>query len=232
MKTLTMLLLATAAPAAAQLPPGGDDRPTLSMTVTETADAAPDTATFGVGVETQAPNAQAALADNSRQMAGVIAALRRAGLPERDIQTRGINLSPQYDYQGQQRRFLGFQATNAVNVKTRDIAGLGRLLDTLVTAGGNTIDGPNFSIADPSALRRQARLKALRTAEVQAADYAQATGHRRARLIAIGEGYAPFVPRPVLTMAMRSEAAAPPPPVQPGEISTGVTLSVTYRFED
>ncbi len=99
------LLLATAcaAPAAiAQAAPAAADavaRPaTLNLSAYGETRIAPDLATINLGVNTEAPTAAAALQANATQMTKVIAALRKAGIADKDIQTSGLNLSAQYDY--------------------------------------------------------------------------------------------------------------------------------------
>lgn len=211
------------------------DAPLLSFSITEEMRSAPDRARVGAGVVTTAPTAVDAMRQNAARMTEVIAALRRAGIAERDIQTSGINLSAQYDYtpqqQGQPPRLTGYQVTNMVNVVTRDIARLGTLLDALVSAGGTNIDGPSFFIDNPDAMLDSARETALRRAADRAARYARAAGYARARLISVTEGGG-FVPPPMPVMArMAADSAAESTPVQPGQVTNGITLSVQYRLE-
>src|SRR3546814_5453659 len=98
-------------------------------------------------------------------MDNLIAAAKAQGSKAENIQTSGINLSPQYDYSnrsdGQPPRFLGYQVTNSVRATTNDITGIGPLLDALVAAGGTNIDGPWFAMKDPDAMlvdRKSTRL--------------------------------------------------------------------------
>src|SRR3546814_12748719 len=90
---------------------------------------------------------------NSAAMDKLIAAAKAQGIKAENIQTSGINLSPQYDYSnrsdGQPPRFLGYQVTNSVRATTNDITGIGPLLAALVAAGGTNIDGPWFAMKDP-----------------------------------------------------------------------------------
>ncbi len=211
------------------------DSPLLSFTITETMRSAPDRARVGAGVVTTAPTAVEAMRQNAARMSEVIAALRRAGIRQEDIQTSGINLSAQYDYSNQQDgqppRLTGYQVTNMVNVVTADIANLGRLLDALVSAGGTNIDGPSFFVDDPDTALDAARDAALRRAGERAARYAAAAGYARARLVSIteGGGFAP-PPMPMLARAADSAEAAATP-VQPGQVEDGITLALQYRLE-
>ena len=210
------------------------DSPLLSFSITEEMRTAPDRARVGAGVVTTAPTAVEAMRANAARMSEVIRTLRARGIAERGIQTSGINLSAQYDYspqqQGQPPRLTGYQVSNMVQVTTADIANLGRLLDALVEAGGTNIDGPSFFVDNPDAMLDQARLRALTRAGERAALYARAAGYSRARLIAVSENGPISAPPPMPMMMARAEAADATP-VQPGQVSNGITLSLQYRLE-
>jgi hypothetical protein len=105
----------------------------------------------------------AAMGQNAEQMAKVMAAIKGAGIAEKDIQTSGINLSPQYRYvENEAPKITGFQASNTVNLKVRDIAKLGKVLDALAAQGSNQINGPSFEIDQPEPVYDEARLAALK----------------------------------------------------------------------
>jgi uncharacterized protein len=212
------------------------DAPLLTFSITEELRSAPDRARVGAGVVTTAPTAVEAMRQNATAMTRLTAALRRAGIEPRNIQTSGINLSAQYDYtpqqQGQPPRLIGYQVTNMVNVVTSDIANLGRLLDALVEAGGTNIDGPSFFVENPDAALDAARQRAMTRANDRAMLYARAAGYRSVRLIAVSEGGAMPMPQPMPQMTMaRAESADVATPVQPGQVTNAVSLSVQYRFE-
>src|SRR3546814_8313037 len=104
----------------------------------------------------------------------LIAAAKARGIKAEDIQTSGINLSPQYDYNnrtdGQPPRFLGYQVSNSVRATTGKIDDIGPLLDALVAAGGTNIDGPWFGMKDADAQLVGARGAAIKSAEAKAQD--------------------------------------------------------------
>ena len=108
--------------------------PVVTLNVTESVEGSPDIATVGTGVQTRAPTAQAAMQDNAAKTEKLIAALSRAGIARKDIQTSGINLNAQYDYSNRDGqpsgpRFLGYEASNQLSVKVRDVKKVGALLD-------------------------------------------------------------------------------------------------------
>ncbi|WP_066763616.1 SIMPL domain-containing protein [Sphingobium sp. CCH11-B1] len=211
--------------------------PIVTLNVTESVEAAPDIATVGTGVQTRAQTAQAAMQQNAAQTDKLVAALARAGIARKDIQTSGINLSAQYDYsnrdgQPQGPRFIGYEASNQLTVTLRDIKRIGASLDAMVAAGATNLNGPNFSIEDPSSLHVQARGAALKNAKAQADFYAQAAGYRSARLVSISESNSGGMPPMSMLQSARFKAdAAPVTPVEPGQVSASVTLTVQYALE-
>ena len=231
---LAPLLALAALPAAAQttipmaaLPP---DVTLLEVTAEGHTTRVPDLATVSAGVVTQAPTAAAAFAANAAQMARVLAALDAAGIAKHDTQTATVQLQPQYRYADNQPPVVtGYQATNTIMVKLRDIARGGRVVDALVQAGANQVNGPSLSIDEPDAAFDEARADAVKRARTRAELYAKAAGLTVARILSISEdgADAPTPPRPY---AMMRTAAAPAADTEmrPGEQE--VTVRVTMRF--
>jgi len=227
------LLAATAlaAPAAAAEVQIAATGPVVELTVTETVEADPDIATVSAGVTTQAPTAVAAMRANATAMTAVVNRIKQLGVAERDIQTSGINLGAQYDYNQQTQRqvFRGYQASNRVSVKLRDIDRTGEVLDALVAAGATDLGGPEWSIDDDTAPRAQARRTAFETARAQALDYARMAGYLDLKLLEVSENVLVRQPVPMFRAAAQ-DAAIASTPVQPGMVQTGVTVTVKYEM--
>jgi uncharacterized protein YggE len=205
-------------------------QPALNLSAHGEVKVAPDMATITFGVVTEAPTAQAAMADNARRMTEVFAALRRAGIEERDIQTSGLNLSAQYDYvQNESPRLRGYQASNRVTVQVMDIDATGRVADAVVAAGVNQIDGIGFGLKDPKAAEDQARVLAVRALQDKARLYAQALGVELGPIRSLNEGggYQPQPPMPVFATA-RMEMADASTPVAAGQLTVRIDITGTY----
>jgi len=224
-------LSALAAPAAAAEIQIASTGPVVELTVTESVEAEPDIATVSAGVTTQASTAVEAMRSNATAMAAVVARIKQLGVAERDIQTSGINLGAQYDYdQARQRQvFRGYQASNRISVKLRDVQKTGEVLDALVAAGATDLGGPDWSIDDDTAARAQARQAAMETAHAQALEFARLSGYADVRLLAIVESMASRPPTPMMRMSM-AQAADASTPVQPGVVEAGVTVTVKYEM--
>ena len=137
-----------------------------------------------------------------------------------------------YDYNQQTQRqvFRGYQASNRVSVKLRQIDRTGEVLDALVAAGATDLGGPDWSIDDDTGARAQARSAAVERARAQALEYARLTGYSGLRLLEVSETIAPQPPMPYLRNVARAEVAQAASPVQPGLVQAGVTVRVTYEM--
>jgi len=227
-------LLAAAAvsvPAAAEVQVTSSG-PVVALTIQESVEAEPDIVNVSAGVTTQARTAVEAMRLNAAEMTEVIDRIKALGVPERDIQTSGINLGAMYDYnQATQRQvFRGYQVSNRVSVKLRNIERTGEVLDALVAAGATDLGGPDWSIDDDTAARAQARQQALEAARTQALAYARAAGYSDIRLLEINEAIVPGRPQPMLQRAIAAEAAAQSTPVQPGMVQATVSVTVSYEM--
>lgn len=196
----------------------------------------PDMAVFSAGVVTQGATASEALSANAGAMNRVIASLKKAGIADRDIQTSQISLNPVYGQPvvgpngvvTQEPRIIGYQAVNTVTVRSRDVAGFGKVLDALVASGANQVNGPSFQMADPRSATDEARTDAMKNARARADLYARAAGLRVVRIVSISEtgGYA--VPQPVYAKAMMAEDRSTP--VAAGEVEAQVNLTVQFEL--
>lgn len=201
----------------------------LSVSAQAEATRVPDIARVSAGTVTQAVDANAAMRANAERMSQVVAAIRRAGIAERDIQTSGVNLNAQYHYaENQPPTITGYQASNTVNITVRDIARLGTILDALVAVGANQINGPSFDVDDKEPGYDEARRAALEKARKRAQTYAQALGLQVRRIVSISEGGG-FAP-PVPMMAMARMEKSSDTPISPGENTLSVNLDVVFEL--
>lgn len=232
---LPFAVLLAAAPAAAQQPVpavAGTGATLLDVVAEGRTTRVPDIATIRAGVVAQAATAQAALADQATRMARVMAALKRAGVAPRDLSTASVQLSPQYRYQDNQPpQVTGYQATNTVSIRFRDVARAGGVLDALVAEGANQIDGPELSIDQPDAALDEARVDAVRRARARATLYAGAAGMKVGRIVSISEqGQSADGPRPPVVYA-RAMAVEAKTAIAPGERDVTVTVAVRFALD-
>lgn len=254
------MTLAAAGAAAAQTSPTvqvsplGPNSALLSLTAEGRSERIPDLAVFSAGVVSHGVTASEALAANSRQMDRVIAALKRSGIADRDIQTSALSLSPRWNNPEAEAqrvaretrqpyvppteppRIIGYEARNNVQVRVRRLGEMGRIIDTLVGAGANEVNGPSFTLDDQKVALDEARTEAVAVGRERAELYARAAGMRVVRLLSMSEGggYYP-VQQIFVTGSARPERGGPPPPPPPapvmaGELALGVSLSMQFEL--
>ena len=192
MKLALIGLLALASPlapvAAQEWPSEAISGTRLSVTAEGRVTRPPDYVGIDAGVTNEAPTATEAIRQNAARMEAIRAALRRAGIADRDIRTSSISLQPQWrEVDNQPRLFTGYMASNQLGIRFRDIGSAGRVIDTLVGAGVNQIQGPNLGIERPEAALDEARALAVANARARADLYARALGMRIRRVVSISE---------------------------------------------
>ncbi len=230
----TLLAFGSPMTAAAQSAPSiavPSDATLLSVSASADVKRAPDVASIGAGVVTQAADANAAMRANAEQMQKVMAAIRAAGIADKDIRTSGINLSPQYRYaENQPPAITGYQASNNVDLKVRDLGKLGKVLDALVASGANQVNGPSFEIDQPDAVQDEARRAALDKAQARAQMYAKSLGLQVRRIVSISEGggFNPPMPMPMVRMAAMAKDAGTE--VSPGENTVSASIDVVFEL--
>lgn len=223
----------TAVSATAQMAPHQAMHETVSVSGLGRSVVIPDRFTFNVGVQSVAGNVDDAVSENNRRVAAVIAALKKAGATDRDIQTSQFNIWPQQDYQeGKLPRILGYQVTNSVTVKSTKIGDAGRLLGVALAAGVNTSSGINFEVSNPATGRDEGLRKAFEDARAKASLLAQAAGRTLGRVLAVSEGSSAGTPPPVYPMReMAMQAKVADVPVEAGSQENVYSVSVVFELK-
>jgi uncharacterized protein YggE len=212
-------------------PVAGGSTATVSVDGVGNVVTTPDTASVVIGVNIIDPTLSSAQEKASTQMAAVIAALKEAGIDEKDIQTvnYSVSIMQNYDSNGNPSTIEGFQVSNQVNVTVRDLSKLGSILDSVVSQGANAIYGISFYVDDPTAAESQARALAVENAKQKADELAAAAGMKVGNVIAISETSSYY---PMYGVAGRSEMAAADAstPIQAGSTTISISVSVTYEL--
>ena len=225
-----LMIAAAAAPVAAQTAPTVSvDGTLLDVSAEGHTSRVPDVATIRAGVVTQGQSAATALSENATRMARVLAALKQAGVAARDIRTASVSLSPQYRYaDGQPPAVTGYQASNSVAIRFRDVARSGAILDVLVGQGANQIDGPSLSLDQPDAALDEARISAVKIATARAQLYAKAAGLSVVRVVSMSESGSNNGGSPPPMLFQARAKAADSTEIAAGETDVSVTLAVRF----
>ena len=211
-----------------------DRQPHITVQGDGEAAVAPDMAILTLAVMREAETARAALDADNTAMAAVIAAMKEDGIAARDLQTSGLSIAPQYVYPTddkgtQTQRLVGYQVTNTLTVRVRDLASMGKVIDRSVSLGVNQGGGISFTNDDPSAALTEARRKAVEDAMQRATTLADAAGVGLGDILEIAEQSSPGGPSPVPERMYRMAADAVP--VEAGENTYRVQVNVTFGLE-
>ena len=197
--------------------------------------APPDRATIRLGAEAQAPDAAAAQSAVNATMQKALTEIQNTGIPDKAIQTTGLNLSPLYaprkpGHEAEPPRVIGYRASNTIQIQVDDLARVGKVIDAGVAAGANRLQGVSFDLQNDLPHRRRALSLAAQEAKTKAETLAAALQVELVKLREATEGGVSIIPRQESFAASRVMAMdAAPTPVQPGEVR--VQASVTVRYE-
>jgi len=200
---------------------------TITLTGEGEVSAAPDMATISIGVMTEGKTAAEAMAANSAQLAQVLENLRAAGIADRDLQTSGLSLNPNWANASGSgvSRIVGYVASNQLSVRVRALDSLGMVLDAAVRDGANQLNGVSFGVADPAPLLAEARKRAVADARTKADLFTQAAGVGLGAVLAITEQQQGGGQPMYRGAAMAMEAAVP---VAEGEISVSAQVTLVW----
>lgn len=233
---LTLLASPSFAQTAATNPNSIQPETTLSITANGDVIRQPDVAYITAGVQNEAKTAKEAVAANARNMAGVMKALKAAGIADKDVQTSNFSLNPRYDYvkdnNNSGRQVLaGYSVANQVTAKISKLDTVGSTLDALVSAGGNTVNDIRFALDNDQPARDEARRLAMQTALQRANLYAEAAGYKVARIVSINESFQSYEPQPKAMMVRAMAAEAAPTPIASGELTFSANVTVLFELK-
>lgn len=191
--------------------------------------AAPDQASISIGVQITAPTLAEATKQASDAMGKVLDAIKAEGIDAKEIQTSSYTVNPITNYkEGESPKVTGYQVTNIVTVKVKNLETVGKVLDAGMGAGANYLGGVSFGIADPTKFESDARTAAVKDAMSKAQTLATAAGVKLGKVVAISEGTV-NVPQPPLPSRASAQDSASPGPIETGSLE--ISADVVMRFE-
>jgi len=195
----------------------------------------PDVAEANVGAEVLAPTVKEATAEAKERMTAIMAALQKAGIAEKDIQTSNYSIyferypeaSPVVEAKPPEIEG-NYRVSNMVRVKIRDLEKVGTILDEVIEAGANNVYGVNFTLDDPSQVRSEARVEAIANAKAKAQELAGLNGVSLGEVLQVSEVIGGSFP--TIGMPMAVEYAGGGGSISPGELQFSVQIQVTYAI--
>lgn len=229
--------LALAAPAKARQPESEPRPPVIVVSGNASLDVAPDQVEMNISIVTEGPQAQGAISENNRNAARVMEALQRKGLGDREATTGAFSVMPVYTQRRPQDandfvpRIAGYRVQNTIQVKTKQKALAGDLIQAAVEAGANSVDSVRFTLSDETEHRRRAISDAVRSAHADAVAAAAAAGVSLAGVRRMDVGHSGGGPRPMFARGMADMVMAESVPMNPGDVTISANVTIEYLIE-
>lgn len=198
--------------------------------------APPNIAEITLGVRTEkAQTAEAATKENVEKMNRVIEAIKKAGVEAKDIKTTDYQLYADYNYNtpDRVRELTGWNLSQSVRVKIRNLDSIGDVIAKATAAGANQADSVSFTIDDEEVLKKQARGEAIEKAKAKAEELSKAAGIKLGKVINVYESYS----QPPITLdyykgeGMGGGGDITPPSIQPGQNEVVVNVTLVYKVK-
>lgn len=199
---------------------------------------APDLLQLRLGVLTHQPSADAALAENSRRMAAIMAQLAAIGIATDEMATGQFQVRPEWSLPPRptpanwQRKIVGYRVINELLIATPRVELAGRLLTTSQQAGANQIGGLQFTLADPADARQQAIARATKNALRQAETMATAAGVKLGAIKSMSLDSPGGRPQPQLMVAEARMASADSVPVAAGKVEISAAVTMVFQLQE
>ncbi len=193
--------------------------------------ATPTIATVDIGVMTEKPEVATAQTENTTKMNAILKEIKGLGVDSKDIKTTNFTVNPLYDFPKGVQTLRGYQVTQSVQVKIRDLQKTGTILTMATGKGANQVSGVSFTIDDPENLKAEARTKALDSAVIKAQSIAKRLGVRLGRVVMYNEYSANPGPTPMYAMAKEGMGGENPPTPSIEAGTNEVRVNVNIGFE-
>ena len=195
----------------------------------------PDIAKVQLSIVTDALTSKAAQDENSKKSKAVTDYLKKQDISDKDIKTTGYNIYPQYKYPqyGGQPTITGYQVNQSMEVKIRDLDKVSAVLDGVVAAGTNQVNGLSFEIDNPEELKAEARKKAIEDAKEKADELEDQLGIDLGKIVNFSENTGGY-PIPIymeLKTDGRGGVGGGGPSVPTGENEIVINVSLTYQIK-
>ena len=192
----------------------------------------PDIAYINVGVRVDADQVSDALAANNVQANAIVEALQTLGVDKADIQTSNFNVYPMQDWgpDGQVSRKY-YVVENTVYITVRDLSKMGKLLDTVVNSGANTINGITFDVADKAAAEAEARDKAIADAKAQAEAIATSAGVKLGKIQTINVSLGGITVPMDVVKGIGGASADGSVPIAAGQLKVTASAYLAYEIK-
>jgi uncharacterized protein YggE len=204
--------------------------------------ATPDLAIVDFSVVSDFKTVAEAMTDNTKKMNAVIDAAKKLGVKDEDLETTGFNISPRYEWYGPaclyppcpsgRRVLAGYEVTQTLEVKIRDMAKIGDIIQGATDAGSNQAGDLQLTIDKQDEVLNQARQQAIAKAKTKADALAAQLGVKLVRIVNFSEsGASRYFPTYMEAKGLGGGEAVAAPQIQTGQNKIVVDVSITYQID-
>ncbi len=200
----------------------------------------PDLADLRFEIELRNTNLKTALAQEAEKMSQLVAALKAAGIGERDLQTSQVTINPVYQQENgthaETAKIAFFSVSQTVGCTLRDIQKITAITTRAIDAGANRVSGVTLRTSRLRQYRDQARVMAVKAAKEKALALAGELGSKVGKPHSITE-QSSEIPTLLLGNSFAQNVAAAPgdsgsnSAFEPGTISISATVTVAFVLE-
>lgn len=212
----------------------GNMSDTFSVSGTGKVSATPDIGVADIAITIEAATSTAAQDEANKKSKTVVEYLKNAGIKSADIKTSGYNIYPQYDYTNGRSRIRGYQVTQSLTIKIRDLDKTNTIIDGVVDAGANQVSSVRFEIDNLDAIKADARKQAIDEAKEKADQLADQLGIRLGSIVSFSESGDAYPPMYGYGMGgsadMMKVNNIPAPELPSGQNEISVSVTITYQI--
>lgn len=197
--------------------------------------ATPDVGLIDISVKTEGIDVATATNDNAVKMNNILSFIKSQGVEEKDIKTTGFNINPYYEWSDKtgKRTLTGYEVTQTINVKIRDLTKIGAIISGATEKGANDISSLSFIVDDDEKVKEDAKNLAIKDAKEKAKNLEKSLGVKMVKIVSFSDSFStPYVYD--YTNSYKMEAAGAgvvSPTIQTGENKITSTVTITYSFK-
>jgi len=192
--------------------------------------AVPDRTLITLGTVSEGVELESVQSDNATKVAAIIKALEQLGIPRESIKTTQFLIEPQYDYIDGKQEFRGYRITHLLQVTLDNVTEAGRLIDTAVENGANTVTSIEFESSEADNARQEALIAAMRDAEAKAAAIARALGVSLSAVPCKVEEVPQSEAKPAFFKAAAMPLESATSPIEPGQLTFRAVVRIWYMY--
>jgi len=211
-----------------------------TITVSDTGEiyAKPDLGITSFSVKTEKKTVAQAMTENTQKMNQIIDSMKDLGVEEKDLKTTTFNIYPRYDYINTitfdrgKRVLAGYEITQSLQVKIRDLDKIGQIIESATDAGANQVGNLSFTIDNEDEFKKQAREEAINKAKIKAKELADQLGVNLVRIVSFNESRQPpiYYDNYAVKEAIGIGGGGEIPQIETGENKIEVSVSITYEI--